>query len=53
MVHNLLNEQNATLYVSSYMTTAVNGGGNFQPNYKTPVALESPRYADFSVKFDW
>ena len=53
MVHNLLNEQNATLYVSSYMTTAVNGGGNFQPNYKTATALEAPRYADFSVKFDW
>jgi hypothetical protein len=53
MVHNLLNEQNALLYVSSYMTTAIDGAGQFQPNYKTPVALEAPRYMDFSVKFDW
>ena len=53
MVHNVFNEQNALLYVSSYMTTLVNGQGQYQPTYKTPVALEAPRYADFSVKFDW
>jgi len=53
MVHNLLNEQNALLYVSSYMETVTNGAGQFQPTYKTPTVLEAPRYADFSVKFDW
>lgn len=53
MVHNLLNEQNALLYVSGYMETVTNGGGQYNPVYKTPVALETPRYVDFSVKFDW
>ena len=52
-VHNLLNEQKATLYVASYMTTLINGAGQYNPAYYTPLSLEQPRYADFSVKFDW
>jgi hypothetical protein len=52
-VHNLLNEQKATLYVASYMTTLVSGAGQYQPTYYTPLSLEQPRYMDFSVKFDW
>ena len=53
MVHNLLNEQNALLYVSGYMQTVTNGQGAYNPVYKTPLSLEAPRYVDFSVKFDW
>jgi hypothetical protein len=52
-VHNVFNEQNATLLVSGYMETVTNGAGVYSPVYKTPVALETPRYVDFSVKFDW
>jgi hypothetical protein len=53
-VHNLLNEQNATLYVSYYMNhhgQRVRFSGTRL--YKTPLSLEAPRYVDFSVKFDW
>jgi TonB dependent receptor len=53
MVHNVFNEQNPTLLVSAYIETVTNGGGVYNPVYKTPVALEAPRYMDFSVKFDW
>jgi hypothetical protein len=53
MVHNVFNEQNATLLVSGYIETITNGSGVYNPVYKTPLSLETPRYMDFSVKFDW
>ena len=55
-VHNLLNEQVATLYYTQYVAGA--GGTNtgtiyWNPLYHTAQSTETPRYMDFSVKFDW
>jgi len=59
-IHNLLNEQEATLYYTEYAvgTNGGPGGGNggttyWNPVYHTAQSTETPRYMDFSVKFDW
>ena len=52
LVHNVFNEQNAALLVSSY-TVWSGSTGYYNPAYKSPVTTETPRYVDFSVKFDW
>jgi hypothetical protein len=59
-IHNLLNEQEATLYYTQYAigTNGGAGGGNsgttyWNPVYHTAQSTEMPRYMDFSVKFDW
>jgi hypothetical protein len=59
-IHNLLNEQNATLYYTQYAvgTNGGPGGGNggttyWNPVYHTAQSTETPRYMDFNVRFDW
>jgi TonB-dependent receptor-like protein len=59
-IHNLLNEQAATLYYTEYAVGTNGGpGGNnggtsyWNPVYHTAQSTETPRYMDFSVKFDW
>jgi hypothetical protein len=59
-IHNLLNEQEATLYYTQYAIGpggGANGNGQgtylYSPVYHTAQSTETPRYMDFSVKFDW
>jgi len=55
-VHNLLNEQKATLYYSAYaVDPAVDGQGVslYNPLYNTPISTEAPRYVDFNAKYDF
>jgi TonB dependent receptor/TonB-dependent Receptor Plug Domain len=59
-IHNLLNEQAATLYYTEYAVGASGGpnGNNsgtsyWNPVYHTAFTTETPRYMDFNVKFDW
>lgn len=59
-VHNVFNEQNATLYYTQY-AVGTNGGpsGNnggtmyWNPVYHTAMSTETPRYMDFNVKYDF
>jgi outer membrane receptor protein involved in Fe transport len=58
LIHNLLNEQTDMAWISSYGSTA-----SPDPTFKAPprmgtsgtdwVGREQPRYAEFSVKYDW
>ncbi|GLQ99580.1 TonB-dependent receptor [Dyella mobilis] len=59
-IHNVFNEQAATLYYTQYAVG--NGGGPagnnsgtiyWNPVYHTAQSTETPRYMDFNVKFDW
>lgn len=55
-IHNLLNEQKATLYVSQYaIDPAALGQGVsiYNPIYNTPVSTEQPRYVNFNAKYDF
>ena len=55
-LHNVFNEQNITQYYLEYGTTKVNpitGISGVNGRYKTPLGIEAPRYAEFSVKYDW
>lgn len=59
-IHNLLNEQEATLYYTQYAVGTNGGasGGNggtlyWNPVYHTAQSTETPRYMDFNVRFDW
>jgi outer membrane receptor protein involved in Fe transport len=59
-VHNLLNEQKATLYYTEYAigNGGGAGGGNsgtyiYNPVYHTAESTETPRYLELSAKFDW
>jgi outer membrane receptor protein involved in Fe transport len=47
-VQNVFNEQKATAYVSSFGSTS-----SPDPTYLLPVSTELPRYAQFSIKYDW
>jgi hypothetical protein len=47
-VHNVLDEQNVTQYNAPYGSTATPRG-----SYKLPLAMEAPRYVQFSAKYDW
>ena len=50
-VHNVFNEQKVTAYSDFYGGT---GNGNVPDStYKLPWGIEAPRYAAFSVKYDW
>ena len=51
-VHNVFNEQKATLYYSPYVQYQ-GGTGYYNPLYKTPISLEAPRYVVFNAKYDW
>ncbi len=59
-VHNVFNEQNATLYYTQYAIG--NGGGAsgnnsgtflYNPVYHTAASTEAPRYMEFNVKYDF
>lgn len=50
-VHNVFNEQKITAYSDFFGQTNVPGGADAL--YKTPWGIEAPRYAEFSVKYDW
>ncbi|MFK2900120.1 TonB-dependent receptor [Dyella jejuensis] len=59
-IHNVFNEQAATLYYTQYAIGVGPGaaGGNagtgyLSPLYHTALSTETPRYMDFNVKFDW
>jgi hypothetical protein len=52
-IHNLLNEQKATLYTSSYATDAGGGVSLYDPTYLTPISTEQPRYVTFNAKYDF
>ncbi|MBB5359766.1 hypothetical protein HDE76_003006 [Rhodanobacter sp. ANJX3] len=55
-VHNLLNEQKATLYTSAYANTELGNNRGvtvYNPTYNTPVSTESPRYVTFNAKYDF
>lgn len=59
-IHNVFNEQKATLYYTQYAVGTNGGpGGNnggtsyWNPVYHTAQSTETPRYMDFNVKFDW
>jgi hypothetical protein len=59
-IHNVFNEQAATLYYTQYaigIGPGANGGnqgtGYWSPVYHTAQSTEMPRYMDFSVKYDW
>ncbi|HUB88889.1 MAG TPA: hypothetical protein VMA74_04080, partial [Dyella sp.] len=59
-IHNVFNEQVATLYYTEYaigIGPGANGGnqgtGYWSPVYHTAQSTEMPRYMDFSVKYDW
>lgn len=59
-IHNLFNEQEATLYYTQYAIGNGGGpGGNnsgtnyWNPVYHTAQSTETPRYMEFSVKYDW
>ncbi len=55
-VHNLLNEQKATLYTSAYANNEVannRGVTIYNPIYNTPVSTEQPRYLAFNAKYDF
>ena len=59
-IHNVFNEQVATLYYTEYaigLGPGANGGnqgtGYYSPVYHTAQSTEMPRYMDFSVKYDW
>lgn len=54
-LHNVFNEQEATSYTGTFGSTS-----SPNPSYKLPsvsgttwVGMEQPRYAEFSVKYDW
>jgi len=47
-IHNVFNEQKATALTDFYGSTASPYSG-----YLLPVSIETPRYAAFSVKYDW
>jgi len=48
-VHNVFNEQNALQYYAGYNT----GGGGISPSYQLPYSLETPRYVQFGVTYDY
>ena len=48
-VHNVFNEQNALQYYAQYNT----GGGGNNPSYLLPYSLETPRYVQFGVTYDY
>lgn len=50
-VHNVFNEQKATLYYSPYVKSQ-GGTGYYNPEYKTPISTESPRYLALNAKYD-
>ena len=54
-VHNVFNEQNTTLLSGPLNGYVVYQGGTgyYNPNYKTAVSTEAPRYMVFSAKYDW
>ena len=55
-VHNVLNEQKATLYTSAYAIApgAQNSGTSlYNPLYKTALSTEAPRYVQLNAKYDW
>jgi hypothetical protein len=55
-VHNVLNEQKATLYTSQYAIDPGglgNGVSIYNPIYNTPIATELPRYVTFNAKYDF
>ncbi|RDS83302.1 TonB-dependent receptor [Dyella psychrodurans] len=59
-IHNVFNEQAATLYYTEYaigIGPGPNGNnqgtGYLSPVYHTAQSTETPRYMDFNVKFDW
>ena len=59
-VHNVLNEQKATLYYTQYAigNGGGAGGGNsgtflYNPVYHTAESTEAPRYMEFNVKYDF
>ncbi|WP_458071057.1 TonB-dependent receptor [Rhodanobacter sp. BL-MT-08] len=59
-IHNVLNEQKATLYYTQYAigNGGGAGGGNsgtflYNPVYHTAESTEMPRYVDFNVKYDF
>lgn len=55
-IHNLLNEQKATLYYSAYAIDPAyknNGVSLYSPLYNTPLSTETPRYVNFSAKYDF
>ena len=55
-VHNLLNEQKATLYTSQYAIDPAaqgNGVSLYNPIYNTPVSTEMPRYMAFNARYDF
>ena len=51
-LHNVLNEQNATLYYSPYVVYQ-GGTGYYNPEYKTAISTEAPRYVALNAKYDW
>ncbi len=51
-VHNVLNEQKATLYYSPYVEYQ-GSTSYYNPLYKTPISLEAPRYVTFNAKYDF
>jgi len=59
-VHNVFNEQKATLYYTQYAigNGGGAGGGNsgtylYNPVYHTAASTEAPRYMDFNIKYDF
>jgi len=59
-IHNVLNEQKATLYYTQYAigTGGSAGGGNsgtylYNPVYHTAESTELPRYVNFNAKYDF
>jgi outer membrane receptor protein involved in Fe transport len=59
-VHNVLNEQKATLYYTQYAigNGGGAGGGNagtylYNPVYHTAASTEAPRYVAFNAKYDF
>ena len=51
-VHNVFNEQKPTLYYSPYVEYQ-GATGYYDPVYKTPISLETPRYVTFNAKYDF
>ena len=51
-VHNVFNEQKATLYYSPY-TEFQGSTAYYNPLYKTAISTEAPRYLALNAKYDW
>jgi hypothetical protein len=59
-IHNVINEQKATLYYTQYAIGNGGGAGGsnsgtflYNPVYHTAESTEMPRYVDFNVKYDF